>query len=253
MPIGDTVRPEYQERAEKLAAELETFAARHDPVTRRETEDTSFELERSEEVLPDVLDDAEAVGRLVYVARTLGYNVPSMIVREVGIVPIPDPELKSHLFKSGLDSAWRSEAERWWNSVRTLNHAPILFVSVDVSLRGFRQGLSRFLGYRFEGLDLWRRLMVEGGAGGRFLAAPAVVGGDGGRQTPGTAAAGGVGFHIELTCRQQGLAAYASPAYALAWRNLGASTTPARSVLPPGAWIFGAQGSSQQMVHDPVP
>jgi|GEM_PF-6081494 len=62
------------------------------------------------------------------------------------------------------------------------------------------------------------------------------------------------GFFVELKCHRRGMAAYASPAYALTWRNFGSLTSPAVGFLPPGCWIFGAQGKGQcSLMYDPNP
>jgi hypothetical protein len=136
---------------------------------------------------------------------------------------------------------WEELYYRWLRrseSVRRMGRRDREYSNLTKVLNAFTSGLRLFLGYRLEGFQFWRQ---QGGHYDHFQGS-----GWGGPQAtppgPGSVALGGAGFYIQLHCTNYHVAALASPAYALTWRNLGSFTTPANGVLPPGAWIFGAQG-----------
>lgn len=205
--------------ADRLRDYVSTYSSSGPEVTLRGQRDKPAEIARefSEETpLGDVLEDVRSIGRQMYAAKVAGLPIAVLTVKGVGMVPIIDPLLALS-----------------WSGDR---------VAPQTALEGFRRGLSLFLGYRFEGVSFWRR-QPEGSASNSS-----------GRPLPGSAAPGGSGFYIQLSCVHHHLAAYASPAYALTWRNLGSFTTPAKGVLPPGTWIFGAQGGAySHITPDPNP
>ena len=220
---GFKVSGENLARSQYLADRLQDYVSSYSfsepEITLRGQRDkpAAIAKEFAEEVpLGDVLEDVRSIGRQMYAATGTNSPIPVVTIKDVGMIPIIDPSLASS-----------------WGGDR---------VAPRKALGGFHRGLSLFLGYRFEGFSFWHRQPK------------ARMSNSGGPPVPGTAAPGGNGFYIQLSCVRHHLAAYASPAYAVTWRNLGSFTTPANGVLPPGVWIFGAQGkTSPHITPDPNP
>lgn len=108
---------------------------------------------------------------------------------------------------------------------RGSNESKVRYVHPEEALDNFTNGLRRFLGFRFEGFNLLRSRKA-----GEGVAQPGMVG-------PGMG-----GFHVKLDCTDHNLRAHASPAYGIAWSQFGYPTKPVMGILPPGVWIFGADG-----------
>ena len=190
----------------------------------------------------DVVADAVSFNRHIVLARAFDLPIPVAELPGIGQVPVLNPALGQQLH---ADFPWssRSVVREWWRAQYNLVpgvEGPI--ANPTQALRGFQLGLVAFLGFRFEGFSFWLRSRGNNFASGSGIP-PA-----------GTAAPGKSGFHITLDCNHQHLAAYASPAYALTWRNLGSFTKPATGILPPGTWIFGASGPPlTKFEYDPLP
>jgi hypothetical protein len=248
-----SISDENKARAHRLAHEFQRIAERVDSAVLDEGADLTLELVghelAGEAPIADVIKDVRSVGRLFHVARHLDLQIPVMMVSGVGPVPFIRPDLED-LFVESFEPSRRSWLSRKWRDVGALSHDPINFVPITVSAQAFGRGLANFLGSRLEGFHLWKRVSSEQSSSSEGSAKL----GRGGFPLPGTVAPGGPGFYVELSCVHHHLAAYVSPAYAGNWRNFGAYTTPARSVLPPADWIFGAQGGIfSQIKHDPTP
>lgn len=192
----------------------------------------------------DVVADARSFNRHLAVAENFDLPLPVVSIPEVGDIPVLNPDLERE-FPPGFPWGRKSDIRDWWfySYGRVPGTTPDRYSPPKDSLRGFRRGLALFLGFRFEGFRFWQRHTRS-----------AIPQASGGGIPPGTAAPGRAGFHIQLFSRYSHLAAYASPAYAFTWRGLGSYTVPANGVLPPGAWIFGANGSPlRHFAFDPRP
>jgi hypothetical protein len=192
----------------------------------------------------DIAADTKSFGRQYAFASYHNLPIASVHVPEIGEIPVLMPEFEAGFPVDSWVNRKSSEVRDWWRktSTRVRGASPEAdrFIDRTTVLEGFRKGLAMFLAYRL--------------AGTRWTQNPKGYEDTQGRHAPGAAAFGNSGFQVELTCHYPGLAAYASPAYALTWRNLGSFTSPATGVLPPGVWIFGAEGSPlQKFTYDEYP
>jgi hypothetical protein len=249
MPEEPNISAENRDRAQKLAETFQTYARQPDSFERDEgrLEELSQPF-AGEAPVNDVIEDVRIVSRLVYFARNVGEKIPVVQVEGVGKIPV------LHYFPVDF---WRRrpwfEDEFLFGPRSSTSRRNVLFVSADEMFEGFGRGLFLFLGYRFEGYNLWNRRSPRNTRPGSGPT-PSTASGNPPPPSPGTAAPGASGFYVQLSCLHHHLAAYASPAYALTWRNLGSFTTPAYGVLPAGTWIFGAQGGMfPTITHDPTP
>jgi hypothetical protein len=191
----------------------------------------------------DVVSAVKSLNRQFQVAVNLRLPIATMETSN-GEIPvlIDNPETRGEILASRDPEYVR---DHWFSTYRRIPGAG-RFRNIgragDLLNDGFRAALTLFLAFRFTGKKILRhpRAFYSQNASGT--------------PNPGAAAHGNNAFHIELDCSNQGLAAYASPAYAVTWQNLGSLTSPARGILPPGAWIFGADGSPlPSFTYDPRP
>jgi len=261
MPQEFKISDDSRERAEQLSNRFAEYALHPDSSVFEADGDRTLRAFASETAdgvpMDDVLDDTQEFARIAYIAQRTNRKIAGIKISEIGVVPVigffEDP-LADVPFWIREELLWREHA------LRAIRRDDIQRISLEKAIAAFSKGLGAFLSHRIEGFRFWRQLgddetpkrtgTSSRASGGKGPAGPAA----GGTRPPppGSAASGGAGFYIQLTCTNHHLSAYASPAYALTWRNLGSLTSPANGILPPGTWIFGAKGGMfRHITHDP--
>src|ERR1700730_2528874 len=231
MPDEVKISEENLHRAQVLT---DSFAEMVDvsPTRQRDRWTSMEETARNvagEAPIEDVIDDVGRLAILVSMARASKVeDIPSVYLGGIGMVPNLEASLPMDQPGENVPS-WMWD-ELYYRGFRRLDnrggrrgraHSKLTEV-----LNGFKSGLRLFLGDRLEGYQIWRlhwesippippNAPVAKPPNQKLVKGPLLG------PPPGSVALGGAGFYIELQCTNFHLAAYASPAYALTWRNFG--------------------------------
>lgn len=183
---------------------------------------------------------AEFASDMATISSLLTYGspeIPTIIVPGIG--KLPNLQRYGSSGENILDERLKSP----WDELK-----PNFTQQVAVFLRDLTEGQKRLIANK--GFSIWKPSFWIKKVLDKFVKTPSYRGAD--KCTPGDISPDKTGFFVELSCSGKGMAAYASPAYALTWRNFGSLTSPASGFLPPGCWIFGAKSPTDRTItYDP--